>query len=87
MSVAYHNPSARVAPAYESMSLDQLLATPDVVSLHVPLLPDPPPDRSQGVVADEAVGTSSTPREDLSSTKMRWRGPSEGIIKGAGSTY
>jgi len=39
MSIAYYNPSARVAPAYESMSLDQLLATSDVVSLHVPLLP------------------------------------------------
>ena len=39
MKIAYHNPSARSVSGYESMSLDQLLATSDVVSLHVPLSP------------------------------------------------
>jgi glyoxylate reductase len=39
MKIAYHNPSARAVAGYESMSLDQLLATSDVVSLHVPLSP------------------------------------------------
>src|SRR5262245_7690296 len=39
MKIAYHNPSSRAVPGYESMSLDHLLATSDVVSLHVPLSP------------------------------------------------
>ncbi len=39
MRIAYHNPSVRSVPGYESMSLDHLLATSDVVSLHVPLSP------------------------------------------------
>jgi glyoxylate reductase len=40
MKIAYHNPSARTVPGYESMSLDQLLATSDVISVHVPLSPE-----------------------------------------------
>ena len=39
MKITYHNPSPRAVAGYESMSLDQLLATSDVVSLHVPLSP------------------------------------------------
>ena len=39
MKIAYHNPSPRAVAGYESMSLDQLLATSDVMSLHVPLSP------------------------------------------------
>src|SRR5436190_9246899 len=39
MNIAYHNPSARTVAGYNSMSLDQLLATSDVISLHVPLSP------------------------------------------------
>ena len=39
MQIAYHNPSARAVAGFESMTLDQLLATSDVVSLHVPLSP------------------------------------------------
>ncbi len=57
MKIAYHNPSARSVPGYESMSLDQLLATSDVVSVHVPLSPQTQPsDRPHGVFAHEAVG-------------------------------
>jgi len=37
MTIAYHNPSSRTVPGCESMSLDQLLATSDIVSVHVPL--------------------------------------------------
>jgi glyoxylate reductase len=37
MKVAYCNPSPRSAPGYTGMTLDRLLATSDVVSLHVPL--------------------------------------------------
>ena len=39
MRIAYHNLSPRVVPGYQSMSLDQLLATSDVISVHVPLSP------------------------------------------------
>jgi len=38
--VAYHSRSAKTLPGAEAMSLDQLLNTSDVVSLHVPLTPE-----------------------------------------------
>jgi glyoxylate reductase len=40
MRIAYYAKSARNLPGYESMSFDQLLSTSDVVSLHVPLVPE-----------------------------------------------
>ena len=39
MKIAYHNPTPRELPGYQSMSLDHLLATSDVISVHVPLTP------------------------------------------------
>jgi len=39
MKIAYHNPTPREFPGYQSMSLDHLLATSDVISVHVPLTP------------------------------------------------
>jgi glyoxylate reductase len=39
MKIAYHNPTPREFPEYQSMSLDHLLATSDVISVHVPLTP------------------------------------------------
>jgi len=39
MRIAYHNPTPREFPLYQSMSLDHLLATSDVISVHVPLTP------------------------------------------------
>jgi glyoxylate reductase len=40
MSVAYSDPVAVDLPGAEHLSLDRLLATSDVVSVHVPLLPE-----------------------------------------------
>ena len=86
MAIAYHNPSARVAPAYESMSLDQLLATSDVISLHVPLLP-----QTRHLIDRKAlsrmkrsaylINTSRGPVVDEDALAWALR---EGIIKGAG---
>ena len=39
MKIAYHNPTPREFLEYQSMSLDHLLATSDVISVHVPLTP------------------------------------------------
>src|SRR5689334_18889693 len=39
MNIAFHNASGRSVAGYQSMSLDQLLATSDVISVHVPLSP------------------------------------------------
>ena len=68
------------------MSLDELLVSSDVISIHAPVTPrDAAPDRSQGARADEAV---RVPREHgarhRSSTKRRWSGrSSEHLIAGA----
>ncbi len=40
MHVACHSRSGRSVPGCQSMSLDQLLSTSDVVTLHVPLVPE-----------------------------------------------
>ena len=40
MRVAYSSRSERTLPGAERMSLDQLLNTSDIVSLHVPLTPE-----------------------------------------------
>src|SRR5712691_10484601 len=40
MKIAYYDPAPRALPGYESMSLDHLLATSDVISVHVALVPE-----------------------------------------------
>ncbi len=86
MKIAYHNPSARTVPGYESMSLDQLLATSDVVSLHVPLSPQTRHliDRtalSRMKRSAYLINTSRGPVVDEDALAWALR---EGIIKGAG---
>ena len=86
MTVAYHNPSARSVAGYQSMSLDQLLATSDVVSLHVPLSPQTKHliDRtalSRMKRSAYLINTSRGPVVDEDALAWALR---EGIIKGAG---
>jgi glyoxylate reductase len=86
MKIAYHNPSARSVPGYESMSLDHLLATSDVVSLHVPLSPQTKHliDRtafSRMKRSAYLINTSRGPVVDEDGLAWALR---EGIIKGAG---
>ena len=86
MAIAYHNPSARSVPGYESMSLDQLLATSDVISLHVPLSPQTRHliDRtalSRMKRSAYLINTSRGPVVDEDALAWALR---EGIIKGAG---
>ncbi len=86
MKIAYHNPSARTVPGFESMSLDQLLATSDVVSLHVPLSPQTKHliDRtalSRMKRSAYLINTSRGPVVDEDG--LAWA-LGEGIIKGAG---
>jgi glyoxylate reductase len=86
MKIAYHNPSARSVPGYDSMSLDQLLATSDVISLHVPLSPQTRHliDRtalSRMKRSAYLINTSRGPVVDEEALAWALR---EGIIKGAG---
>jgi glyoxylate reductase len=86
MTIAYHNPSARPAPGYESMSLDHLLATSDVVSLHVPLSPQTKHliDRkalSRMKRSAYLINTSRGPVVDEEALAWALR---ESVIKGAG---
>ena len=86
MRIVYHNPSPRSVDGYESMSLDQLLATSDVVSLHVPLSP-----QTRHLIDRKAlsrmkrsaylINTSRGPVVDEDGLAWALR---EGIIKGAG---
>ena len=86
MKIVYHNPSPRSVDGYESMSLDQLLATSDVVSLHVPLSP-----QTRHLIDRKAlsrmkrsaylINTSRGPVVDEDGLAWALR---EGIIKGAG---
>jgi glyoxylate reductase len=85
MKIAYHNPSARTVPGYESMSLDQLLATSDVISIHVPLSPQTRHliDRtafSRMKRSTYFINTSRGPVVDEDALAWALR---EGIIKGA----
>lgn len=85
MTIAYHNPSARTVPGYESMSLDQLLATSDVISVHVPLSPQTRHliDRtafSRMKRSTYFINTSRGPVVDEDALAWALR---EGIIKGA----
>jgi glyoxylate reductase len=86
MKIAYHNPSARTVAGYESMSLDQLLATSDVISVHVPLSPQTKHliDRTAFSRMKRSAYFINTSRgavidEDGLAWALR-----EGIIKGAG---
>ncbi len=86
MKIAYHNTSARSVPGYDSMSLDQLLATSDVISIHVPLSPQTKHliDRTAFSRMKRSAYFINTSRgsvvdEDALAWALR-----EGIIKGAG---
>lgn len=86
MKIAYHNPSARTVAGYERMSLDQLLATSDVISLHVPLSPETRHliDRtalSRMKRSAYLINTARGPVVDEEGLAWALR---EGIIKGAG---
>ncbi len=86
MNIAYYNPSPRPVPGYQSMSLDQLLATSDVISLHVPLSPQTRHliDRtalSRMKRSAYLINTSRGPVVDEDG--LAWA-LGEGIIKGAG---
>jgi glyoxylate reductase len=86
MKIAYHHPRPRAFSDYQSMSLDQLLATSDVVSLHVPLSPQTRHliDRTALSRMKRSAYLINTSRgsvvdEDGLAWALR-----EGIIKGAG---
>jgi glyoxylate reductase len=86
MNIAYYNPSPRTVAGYQSMSLDQLLATSDVLSLHVPLSPQTRHliDRtalSRMKRSAYLINTSRGPVVDEDG--LAWA-LGEGIIKGAG---
>jgi glyoxylate reductase len=86
MRIAYHSPSPKAFPKYESMSLDQLLATSDVISVHVPLSPNTRHliDRtafSRMKRSAYFINTSRGPVVDEDALAWALR---EGIIKGAG---
>jgi len=86
MRIAYHNPTPRSFPQFESMSLDHLLATSDIVSLHVPLSPKTTHliDRtalSRMKRSAYLINTSRGPVVDEDGLAWALR---EGIIKGAG---
>jgi glyoxylate reductase len=86
MRIAYYDPAPRSLPAYTSMSLDQLLATSDVVSVHVPLSPETRHliDRtalSRMKRSAYLINTSRGPVVDEDALAWALR---EGIIKGAG---
>lgn len=89
MKIGYHNPSPRpYAPGegFESMSLDQLFATSDVVSIHVPLSPQTRHlvDRTALTRMKRSaylINTSRGPVVDEDGLAWALR---EGIIKGAG---
>jgi glyoxylate reductase len=86
MTIAYHNPTPRTFPEYQSMSLDHLLATSDVISVHVPLTPQTKRliDRTAFSRMKRSAYFINTSRgavidEDGLAWALR-----EGIIKGAG---
>lgn len=86
MKIAYYDPQPRSIAGYESMSLDQLLATSDIVSVHVPLVPETRHliDRtalSRMKRSAYLINTSRGPVVDEDALAWALR---EGIIKGAG---
>ncbi len=86
MRIAYHNPSARAVAGFESMTFDQLLATSDVVSLHVPLSPQTKHliDRTALSRMKRSAYLINTSRGlVVDEAALAWA-LGEGIIKGAG---
>ena len=86
MRIAYHNPSARAVAGFESMTFDQLLATSDVVSLHVPLSPQTKHliDRTALSRMKRSAYLINTSRGMVvDEAALAWA-LGEGIIKGAG---
>lgn len=86
MRIAYYDTAPRPLPEYTSMSLDQLLATSDVVSVHVALSPETRHliDRtalSRMKRSAYLINTSRGPVVDEDALAWALR---EGIIKGAG---
>lgn len=86
MKIAYHNLSPRTIPGYESMSLDQLLATSDVVSVHVPLSPQTKHliDRTAFSRMKRSAYFINTSRGSVVDEEALAWALREGIIKGAG---
>jgi glyoxylate reductase len=86
MKIAYHNLSARTIPGYENMSLDQLLATSDVVSVHVPLSPQTKHliDRTAFSRMKRSAYFINTSRGSVVDEEALAWALREGIIKGAG---
>ena len=86
MRIAYYDTVPRGVPGYETMTLDQLLSTSDVVTLHVPLLPETKhvinrTSLSRMKRSAYLINTSRGPVVDEDALVWALR---EGIIKGAG---
>ena len=86
MRIAYYDTVPRSVPGYDNMSLDQLLSTSDVVTLHVPLLPETRhlinrTTLSRMKRSAYLINTSRGPVVDEDALVWALR---EGIIKGAG---
>jgi glyoxylate reductase len=86
MKIAYHNPTPREFPGYQSMSLDHLLATSDVVSVHVPLTPQTRRliDRTAFSRMKRSAYFINTSRGAVIDEEGLAWALREGIIKGAG---
>ena len=78
MTVAYTTRAPADLPGADAMPLDRLLATSDVVSLHVPMTPETRHLIDQKALAqDEALGVPDQHRRAARSwTKRSWRGRS-----------
>jgi glyoxylate reductase len=86
MRIAVHARGQRKAPGYESMSLDQLLSTSDVISVHVPLVPETRHliDRTALSRMKRSAYLINTSRGPVVDEEALVWALAEGIIKGAG---
>jgi glyoxylate reductase len=86
MTIAYYNPTPRPFPGYQSMSLDHLLATSDVISVHVPLTPETKRliDRKAFSRMKRSAYFINTSRGAVIDEEGLAWALREGIIKGAG---
>jgi glyoxylate reductase len=86
MRIAYFNPTPRGFPHYQSMSLDHLLATSDVISVHVPLTPQTRHliDRTAFSRMKRSAYFINTSRGAVIDEEGLAWALREGIIKGAG---
>jgi len=86
MKIAYHNPTPREFPGYQNMSLDHLLATSDVISVHVPLTPQTRRliDRTAFSRMKRSAYFINTSRGAVIDEEGLAWALREGIIKGAG---